>query len=93
MSLTENKVRAATIYTRPFCSYCTRALSLLRKKGVAVTEIEAGFNPALRQEMIERAHGRRTFPQIFIGETHIGGCDELYALEAKGALDPLLEGS
>ena len=78
-----------TVYTRPFCGYCTRALSLLEAKGADVTEIEAGFDPALRREMIERS-GRYTFPQIFIGERHIGGCDELYALEQEGRLDALL---
>jgi len=78
-----------TVYTRPFCGYCTRALSLLRTKGAEVSEIEAGYDPALRQEMIERS-GRYTFPQIFIGERHVGGCDELMALDAAGQLDPLL---
>ena len=78
-----------TIYTRPFCGYCTRAMSLLKAKGADVTEIEAGFDPALRREMIERS-GRYTFPQIFIGERHIGGCDELMELDRAGELDPLL---
>jgi glutaredoxin 3 len=79
-----------TIYTRPFCGYCSRALSLLNEKGAEFTEIEAGFDPAMRQEMISRAGGRSTFPQIFIGETHIGGCDEMMALEHQGKLDALL---
>ena len=78
-----------TIYTKPFCPYCIRAVSLLKKKGVAYTEIEASSDPARRQEMIQRA-GRATFPQIFIGERHIGGCDEMMALEFNGQLDPLL---
>jgi len=78
-----------TVYTRPFCGYCTRALGLLAEKGVSVTEIEAGFDPELRKEMIMRS-GRATFPQIFIGERHIGGCDELVALERAGQLDGLL---
>jgi glutaredoxin 3 len=78
-----------TVYTKPFCSYCSRALSLLASKGVAVTEIEAGFDPALREEMIGRS-GRYTYPQIFIGDLHVGGCDELMALERAGQLDPLL---
>ena len=78
-----------TVYTRPFCGYCTRALSLLKAKGAEVNEIEAGFDPGLRQEMIERS-GRYTFPQIFIGERYIGGCDELMALDQAGQLDPLL---
>lgn len=78
------------IYTRPFCGYCARAISLLDKKGVAFTEIEAGMDPDKRREMVERAGGRNTFPQIFIGGTHIGGCDEMMALERAGRLDPLL---
>ena len=79
-----------TIYTRPGCGYCTRAVSLLEQKGVEFTEIEAGYDPALRAEMMQRS-GRSTFPQIFVGETHIGGCDDMMALERRGELDPLLE--
>ena len=79
-----------TIYTKPYCPYCVRALSLLEQKGVAFTEIEAGFDPEKRQEMIRRAGGRATFPQIFVGDLHIGGCDEMMALERAGELDPLL---
>jgi len=78
-----------TIYTKPYCPYCIRALALLDKKGAPYTEIEAGFDPEKRQEMIQRS-GRMTFPQIFIGEQHIGGCDEMMALERDGRLDPLL---
>ena len=78
------------IYTRPFCGYCARAISLLNQKGVAFTEIEAGMDPALRQEMVQRSGGRNTFPQIFVGGTHIGGCDEMLALERAGKLDPML---
>jgi glutaredoxin 3 len=77
------------IYTRPFCGYCARAISLLTQKGVAFTEIEAGMNPDKRREMTERS-GRATFPQIFVGGRHIGGCDEMMALESAGKLDPLL---
>ena len=77
------------IYTRPFCGYCTRAISLLNQKGVAFTEIDAGFDPEKRREMMQRS-GRNTFPQIFIGGKHIGGCDEMMALEHAGQLDPLL---
>ncbi|HEY3800813.1 MAG TPA: glutaredoxin 3 [Caulobacteraceae bacterium] len=77
------------IYTKPFCPYCTRAVSLLEKKGVHFTEIEAGFDPSKRQEMMQRS-GRATFPQIFIGEKHIGGCDDMMALEHAGKLDALL---
>jgi glutaredoxin 3 len=79
-----------TIYTKPYCPYCIRAVDLLEKKGVAFTEIEAAFDPQKRQEMVQRAGGRATFPQIFIGERHIGGCDEMMALERSGQLDPLL---
>lgn len=78
------------IYTRPFCGYCARALSLLNAKGADFQEIEAGMDPALRNQMIERAGGRSTFPQIFIDGQHIGGCDDLMALESQGRLDPLL---
>lgn len=78
-----------TIYTRPFCGYCARAITILRGKGVAFTEVEAGFDPEKRREMIERS-GRQTFPQIFIGENHVGGCDEMMALEREGKLDALL---
>ena len=78
-----------TIYTKPFCPYCSRALGLLTKKGVNFKEVEAGMDPALRQEMMQRS-GRSTYPQIFIGETPVGGCDDLMALESKGELDKLL---
>ena len=79
-----------TIYTKPFCPYCIRAVSLLEQKGVEFTEIEAAFDPEKRQEMMRRSNGRATFPQIFIGEAHIGGCDDMMALEREGKLDPLL---
>ncbi|MBS0490286.1 MULTISPECIES: glutaredoxin 3 [unclassified Phenylobacterium] len=79
-----------TIYTKPYCPYCIRAVSLLEKKGVAFNEIEAAFDPEKRQEMVQRANGRATFPQIFIGERHIGGCDDMMALEYDGKLDALL---
>lgn len=78
-----------TIYTRPFCGYCARALGVLGQKGADFTEIEAGMDPALRKEMMDRS-GRTTFPQIFIGEQHIGGCDEMLALDREGRLDALL---
>ncbi|MBC7167902.1 glutaredoxin 3 [Phenylobacterium sp.] len=80
-----------TIYTKPYCPYCIRALSLLEKKGVEFTEIEAAFDPEKRREMNERSGGRNTFPQIFIGERHIGGCDDMMALEQQGKLDALLQ--
>ncbi|MFZ0268795.1 glutaredoxin 3 [Caulobacter sp.] len=78
-----------TIYTRPFCGYCARALKLLNDKDADFTEIEAGMDPALRKEMMDRS-GRTTFPQIFVGEQHIGGCDDMFALEREGKLDALL---
>jgi glutaredoxin 3 len=78
-----------TIYTKPFCPYCTRALGLLTRKGVQFNEIEAGMDPSLRQEMMQKS-GRSTYPQIFIGDKHVGGCDDLMALESKGELDKLL---
>ncbi len=81
-------MKPVTIYTRAFCPYCTRAMALLERKGARVTEIDAS-DPDKRQEMIQRS-GRWTFPQIFVGETHVGGCDDLHALEQRGALDPLL---
>ena len=82
-----------TIYTRMMCGYCARAKRLLDSKGVAYTEHDASFSPDLRQEMIHRANGRSTFPQIFIGSTHVGGCDDLYALDDEGRLDALLSGA
>lgn len=85
-------MQPVTIYTKPFCPYCSRALDLLNQKGANVTEIEAAFDPALRREMIERAGGRATYPQIFIGERHIGGCDDMMAMERRGELDRLLNG-
>ena len=80
-----------TIYTRPFCGYCARALAVLRDKRAEVDEIEAGFDPDKRREMVTRS-GRQTFPQIFVGETHVGGCEELVELERAGRLDALLAG-
>ena len=79
-----------TIYTKPYCPFCIRALDLLDKKGVAYTEIEAAFDPEKRQEMMRRT-GRATFPQIFVGDRHIGGCDDMMALDRAGQLDSLLK--
>lgn len=78
------------VYYRDFCPYCTRAISLLRKKGADFQKINAGMNAEKKREMIQRANGGRTFPQIFIGDEHIGGCDEMMALERAGKLDALL---
>lgn len=79
-----------TIYTKTGCPYCARAKQLLAKKGAKWTEIVAADNPAKKAEMIARANGGRTFPQIFIGGTHVGGSDDLYELDARGGLDPML---
>ena len=80
-----------TIYTRAMCGYCSAAKRLLDSKGVQYTEHDASFSPDLRQEMMSRS-GRSTFPQIFIGDTHVGGSDDLHALEANGRLDAMLQG-
>jgi glutaredoxin 3 len=79
------------IYTRQYCSYCHFAKELLSRKGVAFREIDITGNQQIRQEMIERSQGNTTLPQIFIGSTYVGGCDELYALEDEGRLDLLLK--
>ena len=79
-----------TIYTREYCGYCARAKSLLESKGVAYTEHDATYSKELREEMTAKSNGRATFPQIFIDGQHIGGCDDLHALDRAGKLDPLL---
>ena len=79
------------IYTRKLCGYCTAAKSLLSRKGAAFREFDGTFDPKIRQEMMSRS-GRTTFPQIFIGQTHVGGSDELHQLESDGRLDALLKG-
>ena len=79
-----------TIYTKSWCPYCSAAKDLLRKKGVDFTEIEAAFDREKKAEMMQKANGRSTFPQIFIGDTHVGGCDDLMALDRAGKLDALL---
>ena len=79
-----------TIYTRQFCGYCARAKQLLTEKGVAFDEKDATHEPEIRQEMLARANGGTTFPQIFIGDSHVGGCDDLFALDRGGKLDPML---
>jgi glutaredoxin 3 len=78
------------VYTQPWCPFCARALALFGKKGVAVREIDAPHGSAARQEAVRRSGGRTTVPQIFIGGQHIGGCDDLMALESTGKLDALL---
>jgi glutaredoxin 3 len=81
---------SVTIYTRDYCYYCQAAKQLLDRKAVAFTEINITGKPELRTEMLSRANGRSTVPQIFIDTVHVGGCDDLYGLEAAGRLDPLL---
>jgi len=82
---------AIEVYTQPWCPYCARAMNLLTGKGVEVKEIDAPHGTPEREEAIRRSGGRGTVPQIFIGGRHIGGCDDLLALEAAGKLDPLLK--
>ncbi len=79
-----------TIYTTMFCPYCHMAKDLLKKKGVTYDEIDVNTKPGLRSQMREKAGGRNTVPQIWIDEYHVGGCDDLYALDRAGKLDPLL---
>ncbi|MCF6444585.1 glutaredoxin 3 [Nereida sp. MMG025] len=78
------------IYTSPLCGFCHAAKRLLSQKGVSFAEIDVLANPARKPEMIQRANGGRTVPQIFIGDTHVGGCDDLFALDRAGKLDALL---
>jgi glutaredoxin 3 len=83
-------MKTVRVYTSQICPYCVRAKALLKKKGADFEEIDISTDATARQEMLARSGGARTVPQIFIGETHVGGCDELYALEREGKLDPLL---
>jgi glutaredoxin 3 len=88
--LTEVRVPLVEIYTKTFCPYCWRAKMLLESKGVAFQEISVDFGGAEKEKMVQRARGRTTVPQIFIGEFHVGGCDDLIALERDGKLDGLI---
>jgi glutaredoxin 3 len=83
-------MKTVRIYTTPFCPYCVRAKSLLKKKGAPFEEIDVMMDQDAREEMQANSGGARTVPQIFIGDTHVGGCDELYVLERDGKLDGLL---
>ena len=83
-------MKPVEIYTSPICGYCMMAKRLLDQKGVAYTEIDVFSDPSARETMMARARGRHTVPQIFIGETHVGGSDDLHALERQGKLDALL---
>lgn len=78
------------VYTKPGCPYCTAAMALLKRKGVEFTEIVASRDPETKAEMVARSGGKSTFPQIFVGDKHIGGSDDIHALDARGGLDPLL---
>jgi glutaredoxin 3 len=89
---TEINMADVVIYTREFCGYCARAKSLLQSKGVDFTEHDASYSPDLRQEMMSKANGRTTFPQIFINGQNVGGCDDLHALDREGKLDAMLAG-
>lgn len=82
-------MQKVTIYTTPYCPYCHAAKALLKKKGISFEEIDVQ-DRALRQQMMLRANGRHTVPQIFIGETHVGGSDDIHELDRRGQLDPLL---
>ena len=81
-----------TVYIRDFCPYCTRALGLLEDRGVKPNIIKAGADAKKKQEKVSRSNGGRTFPQIFINAQHIGGCDDMMALDRRGGLDSLLSG-
>jgi len=80
-----------TVYTRQLCGYCTAAKNLLSAKGVAYVEHDATFEPDLRKQMIQRANGATTYPQIFFGDLHVGGCDDLMALDRSGKFEAALE--
>jgi glutaredoxin 3 len=90
LSETEIAMKLIEVYTTNYCPYCTAAKALLKKKGAAFTEIDVTYDQDTRRKMTDRAGGRRTVPQIFIGSTHVGGSDDLHALDAAGKLDPLL---
>jgi glutaredoxin 3 len=83
-------MKPVEIYTSPLCGYCHAAKRLLTQKGVAFTEYDVSRDSDLRATMMQRSNGGRTVPQIFVGKTHVGGCDDLYALDDAGKLDPLL---
>ena len=83
-------MKSVDIYTSPLCGFCHAAKRLLSQKGVNFCEIDIAAQPEKRAEMMQRANGGRTVPQIFVGEVHVGGCDELFALDRAGKLDALL---
>jgi glutaredoxin 3 len=83
-------MKSVEIYTSPLCGFCHAAKRLLSQKGVEFAEVDVWANPDRKPEMVQRANGGRTVPQIFVGDVHVGGCDDLYELERKGDLDKLL---
>jgi len=83
-------MKPVEIYTSPLCGFCHSAKRLLSEKGVSFTEFDLSRTPEKRAEMLQRSNGSKTVPQIFVGDIHVGGCDDLYALERAGKLDPLL---
>ena len=83
-------MKSVRMYTTPICPYCVRAKSLFKRKGVEIEEVDVFMDMEARAEMEAKTSGARSVPQIFIGDTYVGGCDELYALEKEGKLDPLL---
>ncbi|MBM7067294.1 glutaredoxin 3 [Actibacterium sp. 188UL27-1] len=85
-------MQTVEIYTSPLCGFCHAAKRLLNQKGISFSEIDLAQHPDKRAEMLSRARGSHTVPQIFIGDTHVGGCDDLYGLERSGKLDPMLAG-
>lgn len=86
-------MQPVTVFTQPRCGFCTAALRLLSAKGAPIEEIDVAATPGARAQMMQRAQGRHTTPQIFVGSTHVGGCDDLFALERAGRLDGLLRGA
>ena len=86
-------MKPVTIYTTAWCPYCSAAKSLLHEKGIAFTEIDVEKIAGSRAAMVQRAGGRTSVPQVFVGETHVGGCDDLYALNGAGKLEPMVAAS
>ncbi|MEM9762341.1 MAG: glutaredoxin 3 [Pseudomonadota bacterium] len=93
MSSKATSAGSVEIYSSPMCPYCMMAKRLLKQKGVAFSEVNVMGNRSAKEEMMQRANGRHTVPQIFIDNVHVGGCDELYALDDAGKLDPMLKGA
>jgi glutaredoxin 3 len=85
-------MKDVVVYTKPLCPFCFRALALLEKKGVKATEISAAFDRSRREEMLSKSNGKTTYPQIFIGDIHVGGYDDLVVLDRAGKLDAMLNG-